>query len=95
MNTVSISLPKKQKQQLDSLVKQFGFANRSEFIRALMRYISTKPEIINQAATYPFVSPKTTSSTKIINDFKKTNKYSKAFLKDLQEGLESSDYFTK
>jgi len=72
---------------------RFGFANRSEFIRSLLRLVSHQPVLIEQAATFPFVVPKERSVNKIIAGFSKTKKYSAAFLRDLEAGLKQSDYF--
>jgi len=95
MSTVNISLPEEQLNFIDRLVNRYKFANRSEFIRALIRLLSFKPEIVNQTVSFPFNIPTERSKTKILADFKKSDKYSTAFLKDLEEGLESSDFFTR
>lgn len=95
MSTVNISLPQKQVNLVDQLVATYGFANRSEFIRALLRFVSRQPETIEKATVFPFVSPSSRSAKKILSAFRKTEKYSPAFLKDLKEGLESSSYFNK
>ncbi len=95
MSTINISLPQEQVNFIDKLASAYGFANRSEFIRAILRFIGRRPEIIEKIAIFPFVSPQTKSAKKIISDFKKTKKYSSVFLKDLKEGLESSAYFKK
>jgi len=95
MSTINISLPKEQVSLIDKLVHSYGFANRSEFIRSLLRTVHLEPELISKAATFPFVSPKEKSVEKIVADFKKTKKYSSSFIKDLQEGLEVSEYFKK
>ena len=94
MSTVNISLPNKQVSFIDKLVADYGFANRSEFIRSLIRLITNKPEIVEKAAVFPFVTPKEKSVRKIMTDFAKTKKYSPRFLKDLEEGLKGSYYFT-
>lgn len=93
MSTVNISLPNDQISTIDVLIKQYGFANRSEFFRSLLRLVKNKPELIDKAATFPFVAPAEKSTAKIIKAFGKTRKYSPEFLKDLKEGLENSDYF--
>jgi len=93
MSTINISLPADQVSFIDKTASQYGFANRSEFIRSLIRLIKVQPTIIPQASVFPFVSPTTTSISKIMAGFKKTNKYSPSFLKDLKEGLEQSTYF--
>lgn len=93
MSTINISLPKEQVTLVDRLVGRYGFANRSEFVRSLLRLVHTKPHIVENAIAHPFISPSTRSVKKIMADFRKTKKYSKAFLKDLEEGLKDSDYF--
>lgn len=95
MSTINISLPSEQVNFVDKLVASHGFANRSEFIRSLLRLISRNPQLIASAATYPFTQPQEKSVKKIVNEFEKTGKYSSAFLKDLKEGLKNSDYFEK
>lgn len=95
MSTVNISLPEKQANFIDQIVDKYGFANRSEFIRSLIRLVIYKPELIEAATAFPFISPKEKSIKKIINAFSKNKKYSKKFLEDLKEGLSESDYFQK
>lgn len=90
MSTVNLSLPADQVSFIDQLVVRYKFANRSEFVRSLLRFIGREPHLLEQAAVFPFVSPKTSSVKTIMSDFQKTNKYSKAFLKDLKTGLKSS-----
>ena len=93
MSTINISLPSEQVDRIDEFVKKFGFANRSEFVRSIIRVLIREPKLVASAATYPFTTPKTKSTKEIINEFEKTKKYSQAFLKDLEEGLKESDYF--
>ena len=95
MSTINISLPSHQANLIDSLVVKYGFSNRSEFFRSIIRYILLKPDALVNVATYPFIPPKEKSIKKILAEFSKTKKHSKPFLKDLQEGLISSDYFKK
>lgn len=93
MSIISISLPKEQVDATDYLVSKYGFANRSEFVRSLLRFINYKPSVLEEAVSFPFVSPTKKSVNKIMADFKKEKKYSAEFLKDLEEGLRESDYF--
>jgi metal-responsive CopG/Arc/MetJ family transcriptional regulator len=95
MSTINISLPKKQIDYIDKLADSYGFANRSEFIRSLIRFITYKPKLLNQSAVFPFISPEEKSVEKIMAGFKKNKKYSPDFLKDLKQGLQSSNYFKK
>lgn len=94
MSTINISLPEEQVGLIDRMVSTYGFANRSEFIRAILRFLFHKEEILEKVAVFPFVSPKEKSIKKILTGFRKTKKYSPGFLKELKEGLEESDYFT-
>ncbi|MBU1326803.1 ribbon-helix-helix domain-containing protein [Patescibacteria group bacterium] len=94
MSTINISLPAEQVIFIDRLVTRYGFANRSEFIRGLVRLIRHKPAIIQETATFPFFpAPPNQSVNAIMTDFRNTKKYSKAFLKDLEAGLKQSSYF--
>lgn len=94
MSTINISLPSEQVNLIDNFVKKFGFANRSEFVRSVIRVLIKRPEIVETASTYPFGSPKTKSVKEIVTAFKKNKKYSQLFIKDLEEGLKNSDYFS-
>lgn len=93
MSTVNISLPSSQANYIDKLVVKYGFANRSEFIRSIIRLVAYQPELVKTAATFPFVTPKEKSAKKVIFAFTKTGRYSKDFLKDLKEGLSKSNYY--
>ena len=93
MSTVNISLPSSQANYIDQLVVKYGFANRSEFIRSIIRLIVYKPNLIEEAATFPFVFPKEKSIEKVVSAFVKTGRYSKDLIQDLREGLKKSDYF--
>lgn len=95
MSTVNISLPEEQVNFVDKLVSAYGFANRSEFIRSVLRLLACKPELVESTCTFPFVVPKEKSVKKIIADFKATKKYSSGLIKDLGIGLKSSKYFKK
>lgn len=94
MSTINISLPPQQAKQIDDMVSKYGFANRSEFIRSLIRLVVHKKEVLTESIAFPFVTPKERSKKVIVKSFSQTNKYSKDFLKDLETGLANSDYFT-
>lgn len=94
MSTVNISLPEKQANYIDMLVAKYGFANRSEFVRSIIRLVVYKPDLVEEAAIFPFVAPKERSAKKIMTAFTKNSHYSKEFLKDLKKGLNQSDYFS-
>ena len=91
--TLNISLTKQQVNWINRAVKKWGFANRSEFFRTLIRWLSQRPEVIGAVSTWPFLPPATRSKKEVLAAFKKSGRYSKEFLNDLKEGLETSDYF--
>jgi len=92
--TINISLTSSQVALVNQLVKRLGFANRSELFRALIRWISQQPKVIEEITTWPFQqSPATRDRKKILTAFKRTGIYSRKFLADLEEGLKNSDYF--
>jgi len=93
MTTVNISLTSEQLKWVDVTGEKLGFANRSEFVRSLLRFVARRRELLDDVAVFPFVSPKTKSRKQIIKDFEGTKKYSKEFLKDLELGLKRSNYF--
>jgi len=93
MSAINISLPYEQVGLVDQLVVNYGFANRSEFVRSLLRLVTHRPELVETASVFPFVAPKHNSVKKIMTGFRKTKKYPAAFLKDLKIGLSESDYF--
>lgn len=93
MTTVNISITDQQNKFINQITSEFGFDNRSEFFRNLIRLIQFKPDLISQASTFPFQSPSTRSRSKVLNAVTTTGKYSKKFLNDLKEGLEDSQDF--
>lgn len=95
MTTVNVSLTDEQAKLVDRLTSHYGFANRSEFFRAVLRRISADANQTQEIASWPFVAPQTKSRQQILDGFAKTKTYSKEFLTDLKEGLENSEYFTK
>ena len=95
MSTINISLPSQQATTVDFLIEKYGFANRSEFFRSILRLVIHNENIVEQASVFPFIEAKTKSSAEIIHAFANTKKYSKEFLKDLKEGLSQSSTFIK
>lgn len=94
MSTINISLPQEQVNFIDALVSRYGFANRSEFVRGIIRLLRQKPHVVDDVVSYPFIAaPKGQSVKEMMADFRKVGKYSPAFLKSLEEGLKRSRYF--
>ena len=93
MNTLNISLTSDQVSWINNLTNKLGFANRSEFMRSIIRFLANREDLLSQTKTFPFVSPQTKNKKQIVSEFKKTNKYSKEFLQDLEKALSRSNYF--
>lgn len=94
MATVNLSITDDQLNWMDSTFQNLGFANRSEFIRSILRFISQREDLLNMTSTFPFQPPPTNNSAEILADFKASGKYSKAFLNDLAKGMKQSTYFS-
>lgn len=95
MTTMNVSLTEEQARFIDNMTDKLGFANRSEFLRALLRRAQTDVRFTKEARTWPFMSPSTKSRARILESLSQAKIYSKEFLDDLKEGLENSDYFSK
>jgi metal-responsive CopG/Arc/MetJ family transcriptional regulator len=95
MATMNISLLPEQLRYVDELVGHYGFANRSEFFRSVIRLLKAKPNLVADSSTLPFIPPTEKSVQKIMTGFKKEKKYSAQFLKDLEVGLKESNYFNE
>jgi len=95
MTTINISITDEQAKFIDQLSAQYNFENRSELLRNLIRVFQFKPDLINSVTAFPFVSPNTKSRSEVLSSFKKTNKYSPEFLKDLEKGLKNSQFFSQ
>ena len=94
MSTINISLTADQVKLVDNLTKDYQFANRSEFFRAVLRLIFRRPEIITAADELILEPPVTRSRGEIIASMRETSKYSSRFLKNLDRGLKESEYFS-
>ncbi|MFH1712644.1 MAG: ribbon-helix-helix domain-containing protein [Candidatus Jacksonbacteria bacterium] len=90
MQTLNISVTKNQFNLVNQLMAEWGFANRSEFFRALLRAL-VKPEIFS--TPIHFQAPPIRSAGKVMDGFRKTGKYNQKFLDSLEKGLTKSAYF--
>ena len=95
MTTVNISLTNDQLDWINKKTVDLGFANRSEFVRNILRFMAKRDDLLTDVSDYPFISPVARNKRRVVNEFAKTGKYSKEFLKDLEEGLSRSNYFDK
>lgn len=93
MTTVNISVTDDQLKWIDKTSDKLGFANRSEFVRGLLRYAANKEEVLSEVQICPFEAAEPDSIENVVKEFTKTGKYSKAFLKDLEKGLKRSDLY--
>jgi Arc/MetJ-type ribon-helix-helix transcriptional regulator len=93
MTTVNISITDDQLQWMDRVSDKLGFANRSEFVRSLLRFAAKDEKVLQEVETFPFQSPSSNNINEVVDGFSKSGKYSKAFLSDLKKGLKRSTYF--
>ena len=93
MNTITISLTRDQVSWVDNFVPKLGFANRSEFLRSVIRFLTTRKDLLAAVRTTPFITPVGQKKSEILEDFQKSEKYSPEFIKDLEKGLSRSSYF--
>lgn len=93
MSTVNISLPQEQLSLIDRFVSNYGFANRSEFIRSVLRMLAYNPVLVETSAVFPFVSFKKRPLKTIKTEFEKTGLYKKEFITSIIRGLSKSSLY--
>lgn len=88
MYTINISLPKQLYQRVDSLIKEEGFASRSEFFRTLIRvYTALKGEKLE------LLEFSSKSIKRIEKGLQNTGKYNQKFIKSVVSGLKKSSVY--
>jgi len=96
MKTLNINLTSDQAKLVDKTSKQFGFANRSEFMRAVLRYVfQYSPAIIGNLDSAVFEEPPVKDITRITTELAKSGKYNPKFITSIEKGLKKSRYFNK
>ncbi len=89
MQTVNISLPEKLAKKIDSVVTREGYASRSEFIRALVRfYLLAEREEEIKLLPFKKIPLKT-----IETEMRKSGKYNNKFIKSVVRGLSRSSLY--
>ena len=96
MRNININLTVEQAKMVDQTATTRGFANRSEFFRAILRYVFLhSPQILTKLDAATFEEPPTRDPKQMIAELTKSGKYSKAFLASVSKGLKQSEYFNK
>lgn len=96
MRNININLTAQQAKMVDRSAASQGFANRSEFFRAILRYVFLhSPQILTKLDTAAFEQPPTRDPKQMIAELTKSGKYNKAFLASVARGLKQSEYFNK
>lgn len=96
MRNVNVNLTKEQVKFIDDSTKRYGFANRSEFVRALIRYVfSQSPKLLERLDSFIFEEPKIKDPGVIEKELKKSGKYSSRFIRSVALGLKKSEYFNQ
>lgn len=94
MKNININLTADQARLVDKSAQIHGFANRSEFFRAMLRYIFLhSPQILIKLDAVPFEEPPTRDVEYITRELQKSGKYNKEFLASVAKGLKESEYF--
>lgn len=88
MNTINISLPAPLYQRVERLIKEEGYASRSEFFRTLIRiYAALKGEGVQLEEFFP------RPLTEVEKELQKTKKYNQVFIKSVISGLKKSSLY--
>jgi len=96
MKNINVNLTKEQAKTVDDAAKRYGFANRSEFFRSLLRYIFMySPNILRKLDTFIFEEPSIKDVDRIAADIRASGRYSQNFIKSVVSGLRKSEYFNK
>ncbi|MBI4054386.1 MAG: hypothetical protein HY397_03605 [Candidatus Doudnabacteria bacterium] len=96
MKNINVNLTKEQAKIVNEATKKYGFANRSEFFRSLLRYIFMySPSILKKLDSFVFEEPPTKDANKIIAELEASGRHSEDFIKSLAAGLRKSNYFKK
>ena len=96
MKTINISVTSEQYGAIESLVKEKGYANRSEFFRFLLRFAISKPQILADTEEFKIEAFKKRPLAEIEKGFHNTGLYSEEFISDIIDGLKDSPpYATK
>lgn len=93
---MNINLTPEQAELVDKASRERGFANRSEFLRSLLRYVFFySPHILERLDTIVFEEPQSRNADYIISEFEKSGKYNRRFLESVAAGLKKSEYFAR
>jgi len=96
MKTINVNITTEQARKIEKIAKEYGFANRSEFFRAILRYVfSRSPDVIDKLDTFVFEEPYTRSRAAIVAGLRKTGKYNEKFIRSVSRGLAKSKYFSR
>jgi len=96
MKNINVNLTKEQAKVVDETAKKYGYANRSEFFRSLLRYIFLhSPGILKKLDVFVFEEPPTKDVSQIIAGLEDSGRYSQDFIKSVAAGLRKTEYFNK
>lgn len=94
MQTINISLPESLATQVETVIEKEGYASRSEFFRALLRFylysagtITTHGEIV----LTPFMKKPLVT---IEEELTSTGKYNRRFIQSVVSGLRKSSLYS-
>ena len=91
MQTINISLPETLSRKIDKVISQEGYASRSEFVRALLRFYLLSQDK-DKITLKPFEK---VSLKKVEAEMKASGKYNKKFINSVISGLSRSSAYAK
>ena len=91
MKTINISITSEQYSEIEKFTNELGFANRSEFMRSLLRLFIKKPEVLSvETELMPF---KKRPLSEIEKRLRKTGRYNEKFIQSVMDGLRRSSIY--
>lgn len=94
MSTMNISVTDDQAKMVDDWVSLHDYANRSEFFRAVVRFLAQRPVILRDMSSdlklEEFVKR---PLPEIRRGLESTGKYSKKFIDEIIDGLKKSSIY--
>lgn len=96
MSTMNISITDEQAKMVDVWTTTYGYANRSEFFRTVLRSLSQKPAVLKTVANeLEFVEFKKRPLPEMRTMLESTGKYNQKFINSIMKGLSKSSVYAR
>jgi Arc/MetJ-type ribon-helix-helix transcriptional regulator len=87
MSTLNISVTDQQAAWVDAWTQTYGYANRSELFRFILRFISQQPKILRDVPPLELLEFQKKPLKEVREKMLATGKYSKKFINGIVSGL--------